>query len=90
MDLESLILETLQKAGPMRADELADELTHRRRLKSLPEFDGLIGLGAVKTALRSLALQGVALDEGGNWNYVPPQRPAEAKPSGRTVQASLF
>lgn len=89
-NLEALIIETLQSAGPMEPGEIADELCHRRRLKTLPEFDGLIGVGAIKTALKSLALQGRVRRSGEVFEYIPPARPVESVPSGRMRQASLF
>lgn len=93
-DLEKLVLKTLQDAGPMEPGEIADELTWRRKSDCLPEFEGLIGVGAIKTCLRSLRLQGLAketTDEEGNkvWEYTPP-RPVESVPSGRVRQGSLF
>lgn len=93
-DLEKLVLTTLQTAGPMSAADVADELMWRRKTSCLPEFEGLIGVGAIKTCLRSLRLQGLAketTDEEGNkvWEYTPP-RPVEIVPSGRVRQGSLF
>lgn len=87
--LETWTLDALRSGGLYTPEQLHDELQRRADLGLLDGITGLIGVGPIKTCLRSLRLQGVARETESGWEFVAPVQAVETK-RGREKQGSLF